>query len=55
MSMHSVEDYDPSSSKPIFGGAVTQTKIQEQQQPVNNLSGKDKLITPPPTGFQRTK
>ena len=48
MSIHSVDDYDPTSSTPIFGAAVSQTKIQQQQQPTNNdLAGTEKLITPP--------
>ena len=46
MSMHSVDDYDPSSSTPVFGGTVSQTKIQQQQQPTNDLGGSEKLVTP---------
>jgi hypothetical protein len=47
MSIHSTEDFDPTSSTPIFGGTVSQTKIQQQQQPINDLGGAEKLITPP--------
>lgn len=47
MSIHSAEDFDVSSSTPIFGGTVSQTKIQQQQQPTNDLGGAEKLITPP--------
>jgi hypothetical protein len=47
MSIHSVDDYDPSSTTPVFGGAVSQTKLQQQQQPINDLGGADKLATPP--------
>lgn len=47
MSIHSTEDFDPTSSTPIFGGSVSQTKIQQQQQPINDLGGSEKLITPP--------
>lgn len=47
MSIHSAEDFDPTSSTPVFGSAVSQTKLQQQQQPTNDLGGEEKLITPP--------
>jgi hypothetical protein len=46
MSIHSVEDFEPTSSAPVFGSAVSQTKIQQQQQPNNDLGGTEKLVTP---------
>lgn len=49
MSIHSAEDFDPSSSTPVFGSAVSQTKLQQQQQPTNDLGGSEKLVTPPET------
>jgi hypothetical protein len=47
MSIHSVDDFEPTSSAPVFGSAVSQTKIQQQQQPNNDLGGAEKLVTPP--------
>jgi hypothetical protein len=47
MSIHSVDDFEPTSSTPVFGSAVSQTKIQQQQQPINDLGGAEKLVTPP--------
>ncbi|CAF1126373.1 unnamed protein product [Adineta steineri] len=46
MSIQSAEDFDPTSSTPVFGSAVSQTKIQQQQQPNNDLGGTEKLLTP---------
>ncbi|CAF4361959.1 unnamed protein product, partial [Adineta steineri] len=46
MSIQSAEDFDPTSSTPVFGSAVSQTKIQQQQQPNNDLGGTEKLVTP---------
>ena len=45
--MQSVEDFDPTSSTPVFGSGVSQTKLQQQQQPTNDLGGSEKLVTPP--------
>jgi len=45
MSIQSVDDYEPSSSTPVFGSVVSQTKLQ--QQPVNDLGESEKLVTPP--------
>ena len=46
--MQSTEDFDSTSSIPVFGSAVTQTKLQQQQQTFNNESGgMEKLVTPP--------
>ena len=47
MSIQSAEDFDPTSSTPVFGSAVSQTKLQQQQQPTNDLGGSEKLVTPP--------
>ena len=47
MSIQSVDDFDPKSTTPVFGSAVSQTKLQQQQQPVNDLGGTEKLVTPP--------
>jgi len=47
MSIQSVDDFDPSSSTTVFGSAVSQTKTQQQQQPINDLGGTEKLVTPP--------
>jgi hypothetical protein len=47
MSIQSVDDFDPTSSTPVFGSTVSQTKIQQQQQPINDLGGAEKLVTPP--------
>lgn len=46
MSIKSVDDYEPSSSTAVFGSSVSQTKLQQQQQPVNDLGGSEKLNTP---------
>lgn len=46
--MQSAEDFDSTSSIPVFGSAVTQSKLQQQQQTLNNESGgMEKLVTPP--------
>jgi hypothetical protein len=47
MSINSVDDFEPSSSTAVFGSTVSQTKLQQQQQPTNDLGGAEKLITPP--------
>lgn len=47
MSMHSVDDYEPSSSTAVFGSTVSQTKLQQQQQSTNDIGGSEKLVTPP--------
>jgi hypothetical protein len=45
MSIHSVDDFDPSSSTTAtFGSTVSQTKIQ---QATNDFGGAEKLTTPP--------
>jgi len=43
MSIQSVDDIDPTSSKSVFGSTLSQTKIQ---QPTNDLDGAEKLVTP---------
>jgi hypothetical protein len=43
MSIQSVDDIDPTSSKSVFGSTLSQTKIQ---QPTNDLGGAEKLLTP---------
>lgn len=47
MSIQSAEDFDPTSSTPVFGSAVSQAKLQQQQQPTNDVGGSEKLVTPP--------
>ncbi|CAF1331977.1 unnamed protein product [Adineta ricciae] len=49
MSIHSADDYEPNLSVPVFGSGVSQTKLQQQQQPNNDLGGAEKLDTPEPT------
>jgi hypothetical protein len=51
MSIQSADDFDPSSSTPVFGSTVSQTKTQQQQQPTNDLGESEKLATPPQPVF----
>lgn len=44
MSMQSVDSFEPSSSTPVFGSAVSQTKLQQQQS--NDAEATEKLETP---------
>ena len=46
MAIHSADDYEPNLSVPVFGSGVSQTKLQQQQQPNNDLGGAEKLDTP---------
>ncbi|CAF3605660.1 unnamed protein product [Rotaria socialis] len=45
MSIESVDTFEPSSSTPVFGGEVSQTKLQ-QQQPSKDVEESEKLVTP---------
>ncbi|CAF2166865.1 unnamed protein product [Rotaria magnacalcarata] len=45
MSIESVDTFEPSSSTPVFGSGVSQTKLQ-QQQPSKDVEESEKSVTP---------